>query len=85
MILQLDGQPTEFWIDTGTDVIIIPKEMYIGTTHESLQKVQSRLSGPNLSTVQVKGLFTGKLKLDNRRGNIRFLQIEKSAGRSTRY
>ena len=64
--LQLDGQLIEFRIDTGADVTIIPKEMYIGSAHKPLQKAQSQLSGPDLSTLQVKGLFTGKLKLGDK-------------------
>ena len=66
MTLQLDGQPTEFRINTGADVTIIPKEMYIGLAHKHLQKAQTRLSGPDLSTLQVKGLFMGKLKLGDK-------------------
>ena len=64
--LQLDGQPIEFRIDTGADVTIIPKEMYVGSAHKPLQRAQSQLSGPDLSTLQVKGLFTGKLKLGDK-------------------
>ena len=61
--LLLNNKPTEFSIDTGADVTVIPKAlfecMHSGT---SLQATRRTLYGPSNQTLPVKGRFTGKLK-----------------------
>ena len=60
----LNNKPTEFSIDTGADVTVIPKvlfeRMHSGT---SLQATSLTLYGTSNQTLPVKGRFTGELKL----------------------
>ena len=64
-ILYLNGHATEFKIDTGADVTVIPATMYEKSRDGSLVSPGRVLRGPSQHALSVLGKFVGNLKVSN--------------------
>ena len=63
--IQLNGDLTEFKIDTGADVTVIPATMYKEPRDKRLQPAGKILQGPSKYTLSVLGKFQGTLQSAN--------------------
>ena len=64
-VLHLNGHTTEFKIDTGADVTVIPTFMYKRSRDGPLVSPNRVLRGPSQHTLSVVGKFVGNLKSGN--------------------
>ena len=64
-VMQLNGHTTEFKIDTGADVTVIPTLVYKKSRDGPLVSSNRILRGPSQHTLSVVGKFVGNLKSGN--------------------
>ena len=59
--MNLDNVETEFKIDTGADVTVVPADMYSSERFHKLQKSNKILFGPGQTKLYVQGKITATL------------------------
>ena len=64
-----EWKKVEFKIDTGADVMVIPKSVFDSLPQAQLEQTKKRLSGPSQKVLPVKGQFkttisSGDLKVE---------------------
>ena len=64
--LKLNGTPTELLIDTGAEVTVISEETHNSIGSPPLTVPFRSLKGPSNHSLQVKGFFSGCLKIDTK-------------------
>ena len=64
VILQMNGCPVEFKIDSGADVTMVPTELYQPNRDGALLKPKKLLKGPSQIPLSVGGCFIASLEKD---------------------
>ena len=60
--LRLNGQQTNFCIDTGAEVTVIPEEVYFDIGSPALKPLDKTLKGAGNNRLDCKGQFLGRLQ-----------------------
>lgn len=66
-LVRLNGQDTEFKLDTGAAVTAIPESSFSANIHGKLHPPGKVLYGPGNQALEVRGLFQGVLNIKNKR------------------
>ena len=65
VMLQMNGCPVEFKIDSGADITVVLTELYQPNRDGALLKPKKLLKGPNQVSLSVRGCFTASLEKDD--------------------